>query len=215
MPRRLARIGGLPGRGCARSERMSDEPSGRPNDPLTVQESAPSQPIVVAEAAAPVAEASQSVVVDASTLSASTPAQVSFTASIASSFSMPLPPPEIVKQYSKFIPNVGERLLAMVEEETRHRRKLEMQEVEATIEDRRAQRTENARGQYCALAIGLGALIAGAVTSILDHPIAGSLFGTGGVGGLVVAFLWRRPSATGTEQSAARKPIAEASPDQK
>src|SRR5262249_3123402 len=109
--------------------------------------------------------------------------------------SSPLPPPELLAEYNKIIPNAGERLLVMVEQESKHRRTLENTRLQAEIEDQRAQRWEIKRGQLCALTIGLAAIVGGTVAVCLGFQWGGGALGTAGVAGLVWAFLKKQSDA--------------------
>ena len=44
---------------------------------------------------------------------------------VGQTFSGPLPPPDALKRYSDIIPNGAERIMAMAEEQSKHRRELE------------------------------------------------------------------------------------------
>ena len=101
---------------------------------------------------------------------------------VAEHFTGPLPPPQALAQYNEIIPGLAERIVAMAEEEAKHRRSIEHKVVDNTFQ-------EGKRGQHYGLAIGIVAILAGAVVAIAGHPTAGSIIGGGGVVGLVSVFV--------------------------
>jgi uncharacterized membrane protein len=111
---------------------------------------------------------------------------------IVAHFSGPLPPPSHFAQYDTVVPGAAERILSLAEQESRHRRSIEKMIAEAEVDDRVAARRERKRGQDYGLAIGLFTISAGALTACLGHPIVGTFLGTGGVLGLVTAFVYGR-----------------------
>lgn len=153
------------------------------------------EPVIVQLPSGEAQTPGEPVVVSASPNSPTQPAnQVLFSASVATAaFSLPLPPPEVLKQFTELIPDAPERFLAMVEQEGKDRRKQEAIKLQAEIEDRKAQRAETRRGQYCALAIGLGVPLLGVIAGIYGAPWTGAIIGAGGVAAIVTAFL-RGPS---------------------
>jgi uncharacterized membrane protein len=90
----------------------------------------------------------------------------------AASFSGPLPPPEMLRQYNEIAPGMAERIVAMAEEQSSHRRTLEKKvvfgnELRAHI------------GQWMAFAISLAGIGAGVYLIMHDKPTEGlvSIFG--------------------------------------
>lgn len=75
------------------------------------------------------------------------------TASI-SAFQGPLPPPELLEQYNRIIPNGADRIVTMAESQLRHRQSLESAVVHSNIKS-------ESRGQLFALILGLVAIIGG------------------------------------------------------
>jgi hypothetical protein len=103
------------------------------------------------------------------------------------------PTPEILEEYEKQIPGFG-RIL--VEEVIKHRQALERAEENAhSLAMRQLEIEANTmrRGQWCGLAIGIVAILAGSATAAfgaaLGTAIAGGFIGGGGVIGLVSVFL--------------------------
>ncbi len=112
-------------------------------------------------------------------------------------YSGPVPSPEVLEQYEQIAPGFAERLLSMAEQEQAHRHECERRALEQNIENHQARNREIARGQHYGLAIGLTAIAAGSALAFNGHGLPGGFIGTGGVIGLVVAFLYshRKPSA--------------------
>jgi uncharacterized membrane protein len=107
-------------------------------------------------------------------------------------FAGPLPPPEILAKYEQLMPGIAERLMALTETEASHRRLLENKSLDAQIEAFKKESSEIRLGQVLAFVIGTITIISGAYTSVNGAEIAGSLIGTGGVIGLVTAFIYGR-----------------------
>ena len=100
-----------------------------------------------------------------------------------SQFSGPLPPPAILAQYDKVVPGAAERILAMAEEQSRHRRAIELQVVSSEIADAR-------RGLRYGLVIGVTAIVGGVVISLYGYPVAGTIFGGAFLVALVGTFIY-------------------------
>jgi uncharacterized membrane protein len=100
-------------------------------------------------------------------------------------FSGPLPPPEILKQYSEIVPNGGERIVAMAEKQQAHRIQIERKAVYGNSFDQR-------------LGIILGFIVmmsvAGAGVWCVAHgkDTAGLTALVSAVGAPVVAFIYGR-----------------------
>ena len=101
----------------------------------------------------------------------------------ASQFSGPIPPPAILAQYDKVVPGAAQRIIAMAEEQSRHRRSIESQVVTSEIADSR-------RGLRYGLVIGLAAIGGGVGISFYGHPIAGTIFGGAFLVALVGTFVY-------------------------
>ena len=97
-------------------------------------------------------------------------------------FSGPLPPPEILARYNDAIPGGAERILAMAENQSKHRQSLEQKVVDANC---RAQRNGTILGfLICMAAIGSGTFLIDVGKSAEGLvPIIGAL------GGLVAIFV--------------------------
>lgn len=116
----------------------------------------------------------------------------------------PLPQPDVLSRYNEIVPGAAERIIAMAENQSRHRQELEAKAVSAQVEDDRAQRTETFRGQVFGFLIAIVA-IAGGVLSVCLVPgvaggVTGSIIGGGGVASLVYAFRYGRKQESGKQE---------------
>ncbi len=113
-------------------------------------------------------------------------------ASFQQSFHSPIPPPDVVERYEKIQPGATDRFLKLVENQAKHRQKMEEKMIGAEVADRQAERSERQRGQWLGFAIGSLAIISGSVVAGLGQPWAGGFIGCGGVAGLVSVFVMGR-----------------------
>lgn len=97
-------------------------------------------------------------------------------------YSAPLPPPNLLSQYDKVIPNGAERIFNSFEEQTKHRQKLESKLIESQV--KRAE-----RGQILGFILAILALCIAGVLIFFDHNLAGTLFGSVTVISLVGYFV--------------------------
>ena len=104
---------------------------------------------------------------------------------ITQAFSGPLPPPEVLQKYNEISPGAADRIITMAENEAAHRHEIEQLIV-------RSEAREGRIGQIFALIIGVVTICTGGLTAVYGSPIAGGFIGTGGVIGLVSAFIWGR-----------------------
>ncbi|MCF8092861.1 MAG: DUF2335 domain-containing protein [Desulfotignum sp.] len=111
---------------------------------------------------------------------------------VGQQFSGPIPPPDILEKYENILPGAMDRIIAMAENESKHRHEMKKTVVAAEIKAMESEAKDTRRGQYCGLIIGVTALISGAYAAVNGAPIAGGLIGTGGVLGLVSAFIGGR-----------------------
>ena len=81
-------------------------------------------------------------------------------------FQGPLPPPHLLEQYGKVIPNGPERILAMAESQLHHRQSLESAVV---LNNVRAQTF----GQWSAFVLGLVAIVGGTGLIAYDKDVEG------------------------------------------
>ncbi len=94
----------------------------------------------------------------------------------------PLPSPVTLQQYNEIIPNGAERIMAMSESQSEHRKSLEAKVIES-------QTRQSERGQLIAGVLALVLIGAGAAAFLTGHDgVAGTIFGVTVVG-LVTVFL--------------------------
>jgi len=96
-------------------------------------------------------------------------------------FQGPLPHPNILKEYNDIIPNMAERLVAMVEEREKHDMEMESKIVREQIRQSRT-------GQWIGASITFILIIGGIVLVYMGHDLAGATISTGGVGGAAITF---------------------------
>jgi uncharacterized membrane protein len=97
-------------------------------------------------------------------------------------FSGPLPPPEILARYNDAIPGGAERILAMAENQSKHRQSLEGKVVDANC---RAQRT----GSILGFLICITAIASGTFLIYVGKSAEGLVPIIGALGGLVGVFV--------------------------
>jgi uncharacterized membrane protein len=82
------------------------------------------------------------------------------------SFSGPLPPPNILKQYNEALPNGAERVMVMAENQSKHRQGMESKVIDADIKARK-------RGQNYAFILASLFILAGSGLVFLGKNIEG------------------------------------------
>lgn len=97
------------------------------------------------------------------------------------SFSGPLPPPAALEQYNEVLPGSAERILAMAENEQRHRHSYDNGLLGLFT-----------RGQWFAFILGLAAIGAGTYLLSIDRDLGGFAALILGLGPIVAALLFRR-----------------------
>jgi uncharacterized membrane protein len=101
---------------------------------------------------------------------------------VASSFSGPLPPPEVLEGYDRIFPGLAERLVRMAEKQSDHRMELEKKAISAQL-------SESSRGQIFGLIIGLTGLILSSYVIVNGYAISGSILGGATLVALVSVFV--------------------------
>ena len=101
----------------------------------------------------------------------------------AESFSGPLPPPVVLKQYDEIVPGAADRILSMAESQSQHRQQLEKSVIESDIKNSRL-------GLHYGLVIGLVSVIGGTACILMGHQVGGSIIGGVGLTGLVGVFVY-------------------------
>lgn len=102
---------------------------------------------------------------------------------ITKSFSGPLPPPEILKEYNEIVPGSAQTFVDVFTEQARHRMNLEQTHL-------RSDRRRSWGGLIAGFIIAMTALCGGILLVYLDHDAAGATIGTTGLGGLVGTFIY-------------------------
>lgn len=100
-------------------------------------------------------------------------------------FQGPIPPPQLLEQYGKVIPNGAERIMAMAESQQQHRQSLESAVVLANV---RAQFL----GQVSAFVLAATAILGGVWLIANDKNAEGLTAIVTAVAGLVAVYLWGR-----------------------
>ncbi|MFH1187948.1 MAG: DUF2335 domain-containing protein [bacterium] len=98
-------------------------------------------------------------------------------------FSGPLPHPFILQEYDKIIPGAAERILKMAEEQSKHRKTLEVKVIESDINNSKL-------GLIFGLIIGLAGIGGSVVASIYGRQIISGILGVGTIGSLVGVFVY-------------------------
>jgi len=98
------------------------------------------------------------------------------------SFSGPLPPPGLLKQYNDVIPNGAERIMAMAERQSAHREALEDKVVTGNL-------ASQARGSHYAFLICLVSIVGGFVLIGMGKSIVGVSAVIGSLATLTSVFL--------------------------
>lgn len=99
-----------------------------------------------------------------------------------SSFSGPLPPPTILKQYEEIILGAANRILVMAEENANDRRRINQQIIDADI-------GSSSKGQTLGFILSVLFIIAAVICSFVDQPIPASFLGVGGFSSIVSIFV--------------------------
>jgi uncharacterized membrane protein len=100
----------------------------------------------------------------------------------ASSFSGPIPPPELLKGYNEVVKDGAERIMVMAEKQSHHRMQLEDHAIKEELKQSRL-------GQVFGFTLGIVGLILAATLAILDHEAIAGIFGTTTIIGLVTVFV--------------------------
>ncbi|MCG2809752.1 MAG: DUF2335 domain-containing protein [Candidatus Portnoybacteria bacterium] len=95
----------------------------------------------------------------------------------------PLPPPAILEQYNQVVPGAAERILAMAESQSNHRRKIESMVIESDIKNSRL-------GLVFGLIIGLAGILATVTIAIFGHPVLSGVIGFSTLSSLVGVFVY-------------------------
>ncbi|MDU3832333.1 DUF2335 domain-containing protein [Gemella haemolysans] len=97
-------------------------------------------------------------------------------------YSGAVPPPEMLREFDKIIPNGADRFMKMAEEQSAHRRKIEQKIVESNVKN------ENL-GLVFAFFISIIGLISAAILAYKGNNVGAGVFAIPALGGLVNSFL--------------------------
>lgn len=97
-------------------------------------------------------------------------------------YSGAVPPPEMLREFDKIIPNGADRFMKMAEGQSEHRKKMEEKVVAADLKN-------NFIGLVCAFLISLVGLISAAILAYKGNNIGAGAFAIPALGGLVNSFL--------------------------
>ncbi len=103
------------------------------------------------------------------------------------SFSGPIPPPAVLREYNEILPGAAERILRSAEIQSTHRQELE--KIIVTGDDKRA-----TRGQIFAGCISLVILSFSFILILFDKVLVGSIFGGGTILTLIGFFIYGKRS---------------------
>jgi uncharacterized membrane protein len=108
-------------------------------------------------------------------------------------FSGPLPPPNILKNYSDVVRDGAERIMSMAEKQSAHRIVLEDHAI-------REELRQSGRGQVFGFILGFVGLGLATLLAILGHEVIAGIFGTTTIVGLVAVFVIGKKSQEQTDQ---------------
>lgn len=100
-----------------------------------------------------------------------------------SSFSGPIPPPEILKKYDEICPGAADRLIQMAENQSSHRHSMENRSLELDHQRSMA-------GMWCGFAVALAGFSVAAWIAWLGHPWIGMMFASVDIVSLVGVFVY-------------------------
>ncbi|MEK7565052.1 MAG: DUF2335 domain-containing protein [Patescibacteria group bacterium] len=102
---------------------------------------------------------------------------------ISQSFSGPLPPPDILRQFDEVVPGAAERIIKMAEDQSTHRRELEKKVIDSDI-------TRSKWGQILGFIIAISGLVVSAIVAVYGSALAGGIIGVGTLASLVGVFMY-------------------------
>lgn len=108
---------------------------------------------------------------------------------IATTFIGPIPPPEVLLQYNELLPGSADRILAMAEQESAHRRSIESASLEADVQSSCREHIHRMRGQLFAFILAISAIVGGVGLAFAGVKGWGALLSLAGVATLVWPFL--------------------------
>ena len=107
----------------------------------------------------------------------------------SSTFSGPLPPPDIMDGYNRIVPNAAERIIAVFESEVIHRHELERLQATGDEKDRSRSLLLVFSGQIFGFLLAMAFVASGAFLIFNNKQISGTVISTTAMVGIVAAFL--------------------------
>ncbi|MEG6504208.1 DUF2335 domain-containing protein [Nitratidesulfovibrio sp. 1201_IL3209] len=105
----------------------------------------------------------------------------------------PLPAPQTLEAYERIAPGAAGRIIAMAEEEQRHRHACDSSLISAQIQDSKAERQAEQRGQWLAFCLAMTMSLVAGMAIWQGHPVTGgAILGTTLVG-IAAVFITRKP----------------------
>jgi len=102
---------------------------------------------------------------------------------VTQTYSGPLPPPQILKEYDEIAPGTAARIIAQAEMQTAHRIEIEKKSINSEI------RRSN-WGLVAGFVVAMTCIIGGCLLVYEGHDAAGTTIATGSVAALVGVFLY-------------------------
>lgn len=103
----------------------------------------------------------------------------------SSSFSGPIPPPQLLAQYNEIIPNGAERIMVMAERQSAHRESLEAMVITGNV-------ASQTRGSYFAFIICMTALIFGFILILSGRNAVGLAAIISALAGVAATFIYSK-----------------------
>lgn len=103
--------------------------------------------------------------------------------STSTSFSGPIPPPNLLREYDEIVPGTAARIVAMAEAQSRHRIDLEKRVVHSDIR-------KSYYGLVFAFVICIAFLACGTFLVLNGHDVAGATIATSSLVGLAGTFIY-------------------------
>lgn len=105
---------------------------------------------------------------------------------IQSEFSGPIPPPNIIRGYEEIVPGAADRIIAMAENQSKHRQDMERIMVKSESRD-------SLLGVLFAFFLGISCVIAAIVMVVMVPEnagvISGAALGVTGIGSIIATFI--------------------------
>jgi len=109
---------------------------------------------------------------------------------VSAHYARPTPPAAELARIEALLPGATDRFLRMAEKQQDHAHAMERVVLKTNRWTVRIDQLLRGLGLFAGFAIGIVTVVAGMVTTLSDHPIAGSFIGTGGVAMLAAVFVY-------------------------